>query len=341
MASTVWKGYISFGLVSVPVRLYAAAREQHVSFNQIHEPCGSRIKQQTFCPVCDRVVERNELVKGYQVDRDAYVLVTGDELKTLEANSSEAMEIAQFVSLSEVDPIYFEASYYSAPEDPGKRAYGLLLQAMEKLNVAAIAKVTLHSREQIVLMRPYHQGIVLHTLYFPAEVREISEYGKADNMTLQKPEMDLAEQFIRQLTAKFEPEQYKDEYAGPRAGIDRNQACRAGSRGAAGKAKAGSGHRPDGSSQEEHRRARRPSRSSDPGRGTQEEGSKISPSGRRQTSSPQQDGLVSIPSALPANAKTKVPLSRSVFRTPAIGGPRSVSVSGTNVLSFQVQGLTY
>jgi DNA end-binding protein Ku len=212
MASTVWKGYISFGLVSVPVRLYAAAREQHVSFNQIHEPCGSRIKQQTVCPVCDRVVERNELVKGYQVDRDTYVLVSGEELKTLEADSSEAMEIAQFVSLNEVDPIYFEASYYSAPEDPGKRAYGLLLQAMEKLNVAAIAKVTLHQREQIVLMRPYHQGIVLHTLYFPAEVREIAEYGKIGTMNLQKPEMDLAEQFIRQLTAQFEPEQYKDEY---------------------------------------------------------------------------------------------------------------------------------
>jgi DNA end-binding protein Ku len=212
MASTVWKGYISFGLVSVPVRLYAAAREQHVSFNQIHEPCGSRIKQQTFCPTCDRVVERNELVKGYQVDRDSYVLVSGEELKTLEADSSEAMEIAQFVSLEEVDPIYYEASYYSAPEDPGKRAYGLLLQAMEKLNVAAIAKVTLHQREQIVLMRPYHQGIVLHTLYFPAEVREIAEYGKTETMNLQKPEMDLAEQFIRQLTAKFEPEQYKDEY---------------------------------------------------------------------------------------------------------------------------------
>jgi DNA end-binding protein Ku len=212
MASTVWKGYISFGLVSVPVRLYAAARAEHVSFNQIHEPCGSRIKQQTVCPACERVVERNELMKGYQVDRDAYVLVSGDELKTLEADSSEAMEIAQFVSLSEVDPIYFESSFYSAPEDPGRRAYGLLLQAMEKLNVAAIAKVTLHQREQIVLMRPYHHGIILHTLYFPAEVREISEYGKTENMTLQKPEIDLAEQFIRQLTAKFEPEQYKDEY---------------------------------------------------------------------------------------------------------------------------------
>ena len=212
MASTVWKGYISFGLVSVPVRLYAAAREEHVSFNHIHEVCGSRIKQQVFCPTCERVVERSELAKGYQVDRDSYVLVSGEELKTLEADSSEAMEIAQFVSLSEVDPIYYQASYYSAPEDPGRRAYSLLLQAMEKLNVAAIAKVTLHSREQIVLMRPYHKGIVLHTLYFPAEVREIAEYGKNDSMNLQKPEIDLAEQFIRQLTAKFEPEQYKDEY---------------------------------------------------------------------------------------------------------------------------------
>jgi DNA end-binding protein Ku len=212
MASTVWKGYISFGLVSVPVRLYAAAREEHVSFNQIHEVCGSRIKQQTFCPVCQRVVERNELVKGYQVDKDSYVLVNNEEIKSLEADSSEAMEIAQFVSLDEVDPIYYQASYYSAPEDPGRKAYGLLLQAMEKLNVAAIAKVTLHSREQIVLMRPYHRGIILHTLYYPAEVRDISEYGKAENMNLQKPEIDLAEQFIRQLTAKFEPEQYKDEY---------------------------------------------------------------------------------------------------------------------------------
>jgi DNA end-binding protein Ku len=212
MASTVWKGYISFGLVSVPVRLYAAAREEHVSFNQIHEVCGSRIKQQVFCPTCDRVVERSELAKGYQVDRDSYVLVSSEELKTLEADSSEAMEITQFVSLQEVDPIYYQSSYYSAPEDPGRRAYGLLLQAMEKLNVAAIAKVTLHQREQIVLMRPYHQGIVLHTLYFPAEVREIAEYGKNENLTLQKPELQLAEQFIQQLKAEFNPEQYKDEY---------------------------------------------------------------------------------------------------------------------------------
>jgi len=212
MASTVWKGYISFGLISVPVRLFAAARENHVSFNQIHKVCGTRIKQQIFCPQCERVVERSELAKGYQVDKDTYVLVGDEELKSLEAASSEVMEIQQFVKLDDVDPIYFQTSYYSVAEDPGRRAYGLLLQGMRQLNVAAIAKVTLHQREQVVLVRPYHKGLVLHTLYYNAEVREIAEYGKDEDMTLQPQEVQLAEQFMKQLTGKFEPEQFKDEY---------------------------------------------------------------------------------------------------------------------------------
>jgi DNA end-binding protein Ku len=212
MASTVWKGYISFGLISVPVRLFAAAREQHVSFNQIHEVCGSRIKQQTYCPVCERVVERSELAKGYPIDKDTYVLVSSEELKELEPESSEVMEILQFVKLNDVDPIYFESSFYSVAEDPGRKAYTLLMQAMEKLEVAAIAKVTLHQREQIVLIRPYHHGILLHTLYYPAEVREVAEYGKDGEVSVQQTEVQLAEQFINQLTAKFQPEQYKDEY---------------------------------------------------------------------------------------------------------------------------------
>lgn len=212
MASTVWKGYISFGLISVPVRLFAAAREEHVSFNQIHTVCGSRIKQQTYCPVCERVVERNELTKGYAIGKDTYVLVTSDELKKLEASSSEVMEILQFVKLGDVDPIYFESSYYSAAEEPGRKAYTLLMQGMEKLGVAAIAKVTLHQREQIVLIRPYHHGILLHTLYYPAEVREVAEYGKDEDQNVQKAEVALTEQFIRQLTAEFNPGIYKDEY---------------------------------------------------------------------------------------------------------------------------------
>jgi DNA end-binding protein Ku len=212
MASTVWKGYISFGLISVPVRLFAAARENHVSFNQIHKECGTRTKQQIYCPHCERVVERSELAKGYPVEKDTYVLVTEDELKSLEAASSEVMEILQFVKLDDVDPIYFQTSYFSVAEDPGRRAYALLLQGMEHLQVAAIAKITLHQREQVILVRPYKKGLTLHTLYYTAEVREISEYGKDEDLKLQPQEVQLAEQFMSQLTGAFQPEIYKDEY---------------------------------------------------------------------------------------------------------------------------------
>ena len=212
MASTVWKGYISFGLVSVPVRLYAAAREEHVSFNQIHGECGGRIKQQIFCPQCDRVVERNELQKGYEVDKGTYVIVTPDELKTLEAESSDVMEIQQFVSLEEVDPIFFQTSYYSAAEDSGKRAYNLLFRGMSHEKLAAIARVTLSGREQVVLIRPYDQGLLLHTLYYPAEVREIGEYGQDTASEVPAQEIALAQKFMESLKSPFQPEQFQDNY---------------------------------------------------------------------------------------------------------------------------------
>jgi DNA end-binding protein Ku len=213
MASTVWKGYVSFGLISVPIRMFVAAREEHVSFNQIHKECGTRVKQQLFCPTDQRVVERSELAKGYPVDKDTYVLVTEEELKSLEAESSESMEIQQFVKLDDVDPIYYQTSYYTVPEDPGRRAYALILQGMEQLQLGAIAKITLHQREQIVMIRPYHKGLVLHTLYYPAEVREIAEYGRdGEDLKLQTAEVQLAEQFMKQLTSKFAPEEFKDEY---------------------------------------------------------------------------------------------------------------------------------
>ena len=194
------------------MRLFAAAREEHVSFNQIHQVCGTRIKQQIYCPTCQRVVERSELAKGYPIDKDTYVQVSNEELKQLEADSSEVMAILQFVKLRDVDPLYYETSYYSVPEAPGQKAYSLLMQAMEKLEVAGIAKVTMHQREQIVLIRPYRRGIVLHTLYYGSEVREVAEYGKSEDLNVQQPEIQLAEQFIQQLTAKFDPEAYKDEY---------------------------------------------------------------------------------------------------------------------------------
>jgi DNA end-binding protein Ku len=212
MASTVWKGYFSFGLISVPIRLYVAARESHVSFHQIHAVCGTRVKQQLYCPHCERVVERSELAKGYPVEGGGNVQVTPEELRSLEAASSETMEIVHFVKLDDVDPLYFQTSYFTVAETAGQRAYALIFQGMEHLKLGAIAKITLHQREQIVMLRPYDKGIVLHTLYYPAEVREIAEYGNQPSMAIQKAEVELAEQFMKQLTGTFDPSQFKDEY---------------------------------------------------------------------------------------------------------------------------------
>jgi DNA end-binding protein Ku len=212
MASTVWKGYFSFGLISVPIRLYAAARESHVSFHQIHAVCGTRVKQQLFCPHCERVVERKELAKGYPIEGGGNVQVTEEDLRSLEAESSETMEIVQFVKLDEVDPLYFETSYFTVAETPGQRAYTLILQGMEHLKLGAIARITLHQREQIAMLRPYDKGLVLHTLYYPAEVREVAEFSGQSAAKVQKAEVELAEQFMKQLTAEFDLSQFKDEY---------------------------------------------------------------------------------------------------------------------------------
>ncbi len=212
MASTVWKGYISFGLISVPVRMYVAAREQHIGFNQIHKECGSRLKQQLYCPVDERVVERDEVEKGYPVGDGTYVMISPNELKALEAESSETMAIQQFVSLDEVDPIFYETSYYTVAEEPGRRAYALMMQAMGKLNLGAVAKLTLHQREQVVLVRPYEHGLVLHTLYYPDEVREIPEFGEQPSLELQDAEVKLAEQFMDSLRKPFHPDAFHDAY---------------------------------------------------------------------------------------------------------------------------------
>jgi DNA end-binding protein Ku len=212
MASSVWKGYISFGLISVPIRLYVAAREQHIGFNQIHAGCGSRIKQQLYCPVDERVVERDEIVKGYPSPDGGYVTITSEELKGLEAQSSQTMSIVQFVKLDEVDPLYYESSYYTVAEDPGRRAYALLMQGMAHLKLGAIANITLHQREQVVMIRPYAHGLVLHTLYYPEEVRELDEYGSQQELALQPQEVQLAEQFMQQLASPFHPEAFKNTY---------------------------------------------------------------------------------------------------------------------------------
>jgi DNA end-binding protein Ku len=212
MAASVWKGSISFGLVSVPIKLFAAARYSHISFHEVHRECGHRVQQQLYCPYDKRVVSRDEIVMGYEVDEDKMVVVDREELKKLQPASSSTMEILQFVKLSDVDPIFFETSYFSVPDEAGSRGYTLLLETMEEMKLAALAQVTMHQRERTVILRPYQGGLTLHTLYYPNEIHDVAGYGKNKATNLKKPEIALAEQFAKGLVAPFRPEQFHDEF---------------------------------------------------------------------------------------------------------------------------------
>ena len=211
MASTVWKGHITFGLISIPVRMSAAARGERISFNQLHKVCHSRLKQPLFCPVCNRQVERSEIVKGYEYEKDQYVLFNEDELDKVEPPSAKVMEILEFVKLDEMDPLYFDASYYVTPQDAGVKAYKLLLNAMKESGFGAIAKLTMHQREHIVIIRPGSKGMTLHTMYYTNEIRA-AEPVNIDKVELKDQEKKLANQLIESLAAPFEPQKYHDEY---------------------------------------------------------------------------------------------------------------------------------
>ena len=211
MATTVWKGHLTFGLISIPVRMFAAARGERISFNQLHKVCHSRLRQPLYCPVCNRQVERSEIVKGYEYEKDQYVLFSDEELDKIEPASAHVMEILEFVKLDEMDPLYFDASYYISPEDAGIKAYQLLLKGMEETGYGAIAKLTMHQREHIVIIRPGSQGMTLHTMFYSNEIRA-AEAVPNDKIELKEQEKKLADQLIESLAAPWQPEKYRDEY---------------------------------------------------------------------------------------------------------------------------------
>lgn len=207
-----WKGYISFGLVSVPISLSPAARSEHISFNQLHNVCHTRLKHPLFCPTCNRNVEYSEIEKGYEYEKEQYVLFTPQELKQVEPATAEAMEILEFVKLEEIDPVYFDASYYVAPQDAGVHAYRLLVSAMRESGYAGIAKVTMHNREYIVVIRARENGLTLHTMFYSNEIRDSKDFGNKDKSEVREQEKTLALQLIENLAAPFEPEKYRDTY---------------------------------------------------------------------------------------------------------------------------------
>ena len=211
MATTVWKGHLTFGLISIPMHMSAAARGERISFNQLHSVCHSRLKQPLFCPVCNRNVERSEIVKGYEYEKDQYVLFSEEELDKIEPSSARVMEILEFVKLDEMDPLYFDSSYYLSPEDAGLKAYQLLTNSMKESGYGAIAKLTMHQREHIVVIRPGSKGMTLHTMFYSNEIRA-AESVPTNKVELKDQEKKLAQQLIESLAAPFEPQKYRDEY---------------------------------------------------------------------------------------------------------------------------------
>jgi DNA end-binding protein Ku len=212
MPASVWSGYLTFGLISLPVRLYSGARGSRISFHMLHRDDHVRIKQQLFCPQDERVVDRSEIVKGYEYQKGEYVVIEPDEIKKIEPKTSKAMEILEFVKAEEIDPIYFESSYYLMPEEAGRRPYALLVRALEESNYMAIAKLTMHNREYTVLLRPSRGGLMLHTMYYEDEVRKLEQFGETANIEVRDAEVKVAHQLIEALAGKFEPQKYYDTF---------------------------------------------------------------------------------------------------------------------------------
>ena len=211
MAASVWSGYLTFGLISMPVRLFSGARSSSISFHMLHRDDLSRVKQQLYCPVDNRVIGRDEIVKGYEYRKDEYVIIEPEEIKKIEPKTAKTMEILEFVKSSEVDPIYFESSYYMMPEEAGRRPYALLSKALEESEYVAIAKLTMHNREYTVFLRPKEGGLMLHTMYYSEEVREVEGFGRPD-VELKEGEVKIAHQLIEALAGEWDPEKYHDNF---------------------------------------------------------------------------------------------------------------------------------
>ena len=204
---------ISFGLVSIPVKLFSAANAQAgVSFNLLHGKCGSRVKQQYICPKEDNVVvPREDLRKGYEFSKDQYVLFTDEELKALEEQATQMVEVTEFVPVSEIDPVYFDKAYYLAPDKGGSKAYWLLAEAMRATGRVALAKYAARGKQYLVMLRPVEKGLVLQQLLYADEVRPIADVG-LEPETVKDAELKLATMLVDQSSSDtFRPEAYEDE----------------------------------------------------------------------------------------------------------------------------------
>ncbi|MFD1172544.1 non-homologous end joining protein Ku [Oceanobacillus picturae] len=211
---TMWKGTISFGLVNIPVKMHAATENKDVRLRQLHKECQSPIKYEKVCPVCDKPIEQEEIVKAYEYAKNKFVVLDEEDLAALQKEQEDkAVEIVDFVKLEEIDPIYFEKSYYLSPNEGGTKAYSLLRNALEETGKIGVAKMIIRSKEQLAVIRVYQNTLVAETIHYPDEVRNVADVPNVPEASANsEKELDTAKMLIEQLTTVFEPEKYTDEY---------------------------------------------------------------------------------------------------------------------------------
>lgn len=211
---TIWKGSISFGLVNIPIKLHSAIEDKDIKLRTLHKECHSPIKYEKVCSVCNVEVKPEEIVKAYEYTKGKFIVLDEEELEKLKKdNEDKAVEIIDFVKLEEIDPIYFDRSYYMSPGDNGAKAYSLLRKALSESGKAGLARIMIRSKEQMAVIRVYKNTLVMETIHFPDEVRAAQDVPNVpEENKITKKELDTAILLIDQLTSAFEPEKYTDEY---------------------------------------------------------------------------------------------------------------------------------
>jgi DNA end-binding protein Ku len=211
MPRTMWKGAISFGLVTIPVAVYPATEEKTLRFNQLHEKDGGRIRMKRTCSIDGEEVSYDEIVKGYEYEKDKYVVLTDEDFDAVPVESSRAIDIQQFVDLDEIDPMLYKKSYYLVPEETGAKAYALLREALSQDNKVGVAKVSFRDKEHLAALRFKDDAFVLETMYWPDEIRAFDADVDLD-VKVREQELQMARQLIENLTAEWNPEEFTDEY---------------------------------------------------------------------------------------------------------------------------------
>ncbi|MCP3738938.1 Ku protein [Rossellomorea sp. BNER] len=211
---TIWKGSISFGLVNIPIKLHAATEDKDIKLRSLHKECHTPIKYEKICPACEKELVYEEIVKGYEITKGKFVVLEDEELKELkEGNEEKAVEIVDFIKMEEIDPVFYNRSYFISPNDGGKKAYSLLRKALTNSKKVGVAKIIMRSKEQLAVVRVFENTLLMETIHFPDEVRSSGDVPNvpAENEVTEK-ELDTAIMLIDQLTTEFEPEKYYDEY---------------------------------------------------------------------------------------------------------------------------------